>query len=111
MATDPHGRHTLSWNQQGLDRLRALGERAKRMGILSDWVATLRLLIERLESDPRGCGDPLYPLRALKLLMHRAIIDRVEVVYGVHDTRSVVFIQDIRPRFGHPLEEPPPDAT
>lgn len=104
MATDPNPRFTLSWNRRGLDRLRGLGERAKALGALAEWVATLRRLIDRLETDPRGCGDPLYPLRSLKLMMYRAIVDRVEVRYGVHDTEPVVFIQDIVPRFGHPLE-------
>jgi hypothetical protein len=105
MTGDPNPRFTLSWNRRGIDRLRTLGERAKQAGVLAEWVTTLRRVIDRLETDPRGCGDPLYPLRSLKLMMYRVIVDRVEVVYGVHETRPVVFIQDIRPRFGHPLEE------
>jgi hypothetical protein len=61
-------------------------------------------IADRLESDPRGCGDPLFPLRSLSLMMYRTIVDRVEVKYGVHDRQAQVFIQDITPRFGHPLE-------
>ncbi len=64
---------------------------------------TLRRILERLEIDPRG-GDPLYPFRGLQLLVHRVIVDRVEVLYAVHDTNPAVFVIDLTPRFGHPLE-------
>jgi hypothetical protein len=104
MTGDLGPRYTVRWNQVGIGRLRALAEAARTRGVLPEWVDTLRQIRDRLESDPRGSGDPLYRLNGLSLLMHRALIDRVEVVYGVHDSAPMVFIQAIRPRLGHPLE-------
>lgn len=110
MASDPTPRFTVSWSQQGLDQVRRINERAREIGILADWAGTLRRITDRLETDPRVYGDPLYPLRSLKLLIHRLIVDRVEVLYGVHETEPQVFIQSVRPRFGHPLEGFDPDS-
>jgi hypothetical protein len=92
MASDPTPRFTVSWSQRGLDRVRRMSERAREIGILADWTQTLRRILDRLETEPRVHGDPLYSLRSLELLVHRLIVDRVEVLYGVHETEPQVFI-------------------
>jgi hypothetical protein len=88
-----------------MGRLRGFGERAKSLGILSEWSGTFRKIVARLKSDPRGYGDPLYQLPRLRLWIHQMIVDRVVVLYGIHDVFPHVFVQDISPRLGHPLEE------
>src|SRR4051812_17408156 len=103
MAPDPAPRVTVNWNGPGFERVRRLSEKAREAGVGPDWAATLRRIEQRLQTDPRS-GDPLYPLRGLELLVHRCIIDRVEAVYAVHDSRPVVFVVRLTPRFGHPLE-------
>jgi hypothetical protein len=105
MPPDPSGRHSVSWNRAGLDKAAALGRAARMLGLGVEWARSLRRILDRLETDPRG-GDPLYRFHALRLLAHRAIVDRVEVLYAVHDDRPFVFVLDLIPRFGHPLERP-----
>jgi hypothetical protein len=104
MSPEQPGRFTVSWNRVGMDKASRLGAAARLLGLGVVWATNLRRILDLLETDPRD-GDPMYRLPALKLLVHRAIVDRVEVLYAVHETQWLVFVIDLIPRFGHPLED------
>jgi hypothetical protein len=46
---------------------------AKLQGMGKEYLAALRHIYHRLRHDPHGFGEPLFHLRAVKLLIHTAI--------------------------------------
>jgi len=104
MPTEPV-RYSVSSNQRTLDRLLSLNEIAETIDVLPDWAATLRSIFERLETQPEASGDPLYRLKRLNLTVFRLLLNRIRVLYAVHDWERVVFVQEVDPVLGHPLQE------
>jgi hypothetical protein len=51
---------------------------------------------ERLKQDPRGIGDPLYHLRAMKMTIMSVTEPPLYICYGVHDIDSVVVIRSVQ---------------
>ncbi|MBI2804630.1 MAG: hypothetical protein HYX68_06555 [Planctomycetes bacterium] len=56
------------------------------------FLQVLRNLNDRLRKDPRGFGERLYRLPALKLVVYQAIMIPLVVTYGVHDDLPIVFV-------------------
>jgi hypothetical protein len=57
---------------------------------------TVKLIFERLRSDPLEFGDPLYRLPALKLLFCHVARFPLAVVYAVHEEKPLVIICEIK---------------
>jgi len=76
--------------------LRQFHEELMQQGKGAAFLEILQQLNERLRNDPRGFGETLYRLPALKLLVHQAIIRPLVVTYGVHDELPVVFIHVVK---------------
>ena len=51
---------------------------------------------ERLKQDPRGIGDPLYHLRAMKMTIMSVTEPPLYICYGVHDVDLVVVIRSVQ---------------
>lgn len=105
MPPNPPARFAVSCTGRGEARVLEIAARARTIGLAAVWAATFGRIVERLRADPRGVGDPVQNLRGLRLVVYRAIIDRVEVQYAVHDIEQVVFIKGVWPVLGHPLED------
>ena len=97
-------RYFLSSSQAMRDRLLGFNRLAEAGGFLDDWVSTMRVVFERLESRPEEAGDPLGRLPLLDLTRYRLLVNRVCVFYALHDWERIVFVQGVKPVLGHPLE-------
>ena len=62
----------------------------------SAFLSSLRKINARLRKDPRGFGESLYRLPALKLLVHQGIISPLVVTFGVHDELPIVFVHVVK---------------
>jgi hypothetical protein len=80
------------------------GEVAKRIGLGEEYAAAIRRIYDRLSNDPVGWGDPLFPLRQLKLIVYRGFDPVMYVSYGVHAQERVVFLRSFLLVPGHPLQ-------
>ncbi len=76
---------------------------AQRLGILEDYVATIRRIYDHLTTAPHTWGEASRHYRAAKLIRRKMIRNRILVVYAVHEERPVVFVEECRPVLGHPL--------
>ena len=56
----------------------------------------LRVIHQRLRRDPIQFGEPLFHLRALKLVVYQAVVARVVVEYVVYEERPLVFLKDVK---------------
>ena len=52
------------------------------------FLATLRKVFERLQTDPAGFGEPLFRLPALNLMVLHVVVSRVVIHYGVHQEKD-----------------------
>jgi hypothetical protein len=76
--------------------LRQFHQEQMQKGKGAAFLRTLRKINARLCKDPRGFGETLYRLPALKLLVHQGIISPLVVTYGVHDELPVVFVHVVK---------------
>jgi hypothetical protein len=60
------------------------------------FISSLRQIHDRLRTDPKDFGEPLYRLPALKLVVFQAVVSPLVVVYGVHQEKSLVFVQTFK---------------
>lgn len=83
-----------------------LGEAWRSLGIGAAFAATLGATFAALRTRPRTWGDPFLRLDRAELTVYHRVIDRMCVVYAVHDNDRDVFIRDIVPVLDHPLAGP-----
>jgi hypothetical protein len=76
-----------------LDRARELGRQATRQGRGQEFAAALRRVIDRLETDPAGWGEPVFRLRHLGLTVYRAADIPLHVGYGLDPQQHIVYVQ------------------
>jgi len=53
----------------------------------------MRQVVQRLAHTPRSVGDPLYTLRAAKLVVRSVSHASLYIQYGVHETEPLVIIR------------------
>jgi len=70
--------------------------RAKLQGKGSVFVAAVEHIYNRLRADPRGFGEPKYPIPGLQLVVHLGIHGPLVVEFAIHDTEPVVVIRSVR---------------
>ena len=103
MAAESRG-YFLSVSGSVRDRLMRLNDLALSNGVLAEWIATMRLALERLETEPEEAGDPLFRMKHLFFTNYRLLVDRVCVFYAIHDWERLVIIKKVVPVLDHPLE-------
>jgi hypothetical protein len=81
------------WTQAALQQLHL---QARAAGRSKRFLAALRQIIERLQSEPLKLGEPLYRLPALRLLICQAVVEFVVVDYAVHEDQPLVFIRGFK---------------
>jgi hypothetical protein len=87
-----------------LDQLRDLAQRAVGIGIGDTIADEVRRIYRGLEEDPLSWGDPQFRLHNLDLLIFHRYCPTFYVRYGVDEENRVVYVTELRPRPGHPLE-------
>jgi hypothetical protein len=60
------------------------------------FLKALRVINDRLRRDPIHFGEPLYHLRALKLVMYQVVVSPIVVVYVIHEEKPLVFLKDVK---------------
>jgi hypothetical protein len=80
-----------------LHHLAALHGRAEEL------LTALKVMKEKLTKEALTWGDPLYPLRAMKLLAHQGVQGPLQVLYAVDEQRRIVYVTEVPPLFGFPL--------
>jgi hypothetical protein len=88
--------YQVSMSGETRSELKRLHRRAIEAGTGHKFVAALRLVLDHLEKDPKGFGEPLYRLPTLNLAVRKGVISPLVVVYGVHDHQPLVFIRGFK---------------
>jgi hypothetical protein len=76
-------------------RVKALHHAAVAGGRGVEFRAAFRRLLDRLRVDALTYGEPVYPLRALGLIVRKAVEPPIAVHYTVHPQRRVVWFSAI----------------
>ena len=104
MSDAPDAPYRIVFSGVQTARARALGDTAAGRGLLPDFLAALRLALERLAADPLEWGDPYADLRFLGLQLHHRSCPPLNVFYAVDPLRRIVYIKDIDPLPGGGLD-------
>jgi hypothetical protein len=83
-------------SQKIKERAKELHQETVLRGEGPSFLRALRIIHDRLRRDPTRFGEPLYHLRALKLVMYQAVVSPVVVVYVVHEEKPLVFLRDVK---------------
>ena len=73
-----------------------LHEQAEHRGEGQQFLDALRVIHHRLRRDAAHFGEPLFRLRALKLVVYQVVIAPVVVVYVVHEEKPLVFLRSVK---------------
>jgi hypothetical protein len=76
--------------------VKSLHTQAAQAGQGAAFVDAYRKIIDRLQRDPLGFGEPLYSLPKLQLRVRQGALAPLVVVYGVHETKALVFIRGFK---------------
>jgi hypothetical protein len=97
-------RYTVIFVPREIQRVRSLAVRAQELGILPQLTAAVRTITRRLADEPSSWGDPTHRLHHLGLLKHVRVYGFLRVYYAVDEARRIVYVTDVLPLSGHPLE-------
>ena len=106
MSADSDRPYKVELMQPAREAIREGSRQAARLGIKRDFARTLKLILQDLSTRPLTWGDPTGELRAAQLQLFQRLVERMLVIYAVHEERRIVFLRDCRPVLGHPLESP-----
>jgi hypothetical protein len=59
------------------------------------YLASLRTIYDRLQNDPKNFGETLFRHPALKLIVLKAVVAPIAVIYGVHEDQPLVFVRTV----------------
>src|SRR4029077_7162715 len=76
--------------------IRHLQRQASREGRGKDFLGAFRKAVDRLQSSPRGFGEPLYRLPALRMQVRCAVLGPLSIDFGVCEDRPLVFIMAVK---------------
>src|SRR5712692_2422783 len=76
--------------------IRDLQRRASGEGRGKDFLAAFRRAVNRLQTSPRGFGEPLYRLPALRMQVRCGVLGPLSIDFGVCDDRPLVFIMAVK---------------
>jgi hypothetical protein len=104
MTVDPAQPYQIELFPSARTCVKRCSQEAVRRGLAKEYAAVLRAIQEKLRTAPLTWGDPASYFRGIKLWKYNRLFDRLFVVYYVQEEERVVFIEDIKPVLGHPLE-------
>ena len=96
MATSngkPQPRYTLGMTGIARSQLKSIVAAAGQPDPAKAVAAALRVIRDRLESDPGEFGEPLYHVAGLKMSIRCAAVAPLYLEYGLHDEKPVVVIR------------------
>src|SRR5262249_16445264 len=89
------GRFRIEITSQFVSRITALYRVADARGQAEDFRAALRRLRQRLELEPFSCGEPVYALPQLNLIVRKFVQAPIVLHYTVHTERRLVWFTAI----------------
>lgn len=85
---------SLTYLSSARENFRAILERAEELGLEESVIQAAQIIDTSLQENPREFGDPTYTLHSLNMF-HRAV-SPLFVIFGVHKTDRLVFVQTIK---------------
>jgi hypothetical protein len=76
--------------------IRELNRQANRNGQGKAFIASLKQIVHRMESDPARLGEPLYRLPVLRMQVRCVALLPVMVYFAVCEDHAEVIIMNIR---------------
>jgi len=110
MATVPEtpgGDFQVVFSELHRQQVRELGAKARRLGVLTQYLSALTTIIQELERDPIGWGDPRNVLPGRGVLLCQRAYSLLLVRYGVDEAARKVFVTAVLPMPGKVLETEP----
>jgi hypothetical protein len=107
MAGESIEQYQVSIAPKELDKLRRWGEWATQAGVLDDYLVALKTINYRLSFEPLDWGEPRYTQRQLKLAVRFGTFKMLNLWYGVHLEKRVVFVKLFQFRGDYPHGRPP----
>jgi hypothetical protein len=68
---------------------------AVRLGQSTDFLSTAKSILDALQRDPAGFGDPTRRLTQMDAIEYHALRGAIQVSYAVHDSKRIVFMKAI----------------
>jgi hypothetical protein len=95
MALFPNGGPRYEVHLSGLlaRQFQGIQEQASLEGRGDAVLRAFREIIDKLENDPNGFGEPLYRLPALRMQIRHGAILPLFIDYGVCEDRPLVFLK------------------
>jgi len=90
-----------------LEKLRRWGQWAAETGVLNDYLVALKTVNYRLAFEPLEWGEPKYTVRKMNLAVRFGTFKMLNVWYGVHLQRPLVFVKIFQFRGDYPVGHPP----
>ncbi len=76
-------------------KIRDIQQQASIEGRGEAVLAAFRAIVDKLENDPSGFGEPLYRLPALRMQIRHGAILPLFIDYGLCEDRPLVFLRRI----------------
>jgi hypothetical protein len=83
-------------SEEVADSVRELHRRAMDQGRGEQFLAALRVAVDRMRMNPNAFGDPNYRLPALHLTVRCAAISPMGFHFAVHEYQPIVFLTSIK---------------
>jgi hypothetical protein len=94
-------------SQKELEKLKRWGQWAAAAGVLDDYLVALKTVNYRLAFEPLEWGEPKYRARKLNLAVRLGTCKMLDVWYGVHLQKPIVFVKIFQFRGDYPVGQPP----
>ena len=105
MAESPESPYRVIYSGRIRQRVRTLGAEALRLGVGQEFVDALKVVTQKLASEPVEWGDPQYHLHVMGLLNCHRLYSIFHISYAVDEERRIVYLKGIEPRSGHSLAD------
>jgi hypothetical protein len=84
--------YRLIYTQAARRAVRETGEKAKQLGLLTEFLAAAKSLEVALRSDPLGLGEPLYELKFADLEVRAGGHEFLTARFAVDRKRRLVYV-------------------
>jgi hypothetical protein len=78
-------------------RLRRWADEATALGRRSDFITSLKIINEKLTTEPLAWGDPQYRARNAGFVLCHGLHLLLHVYYAVHEESRTVWVKEILP--------------
>jgi hypothetical protein len=105
MESNPAEPYHFAPTAEQLKKLRSWAERANALGRKAEFLAALKIIYQKLTTEPLTWGDPLHRLNQLGLQVYHRVCSPFHVAYAVDEERRIVYIKKFTLLSGSGLQE------